>query len=476
MLRLTALLCFITLVFGTACQTVHALDQARPNVVIFFTDDQGYGDLSCFGNPTIHTPHLDQMAAEGMKLTQFYVASPVCSPSRAALLTGSYPKRISMHKHVIFPQYDYGMHTDEHTIADMLSDHGYATGMFGKWHLGHRPGLLPTDQGFDTWYGIPYSNDMSHFQRKPTNQYKFNLPLMRDREVLEWEPDQHVFTKNATEEAVKFIAANKDEPFFVYIPHAMPHIPIYASPEFEDTSKRGLYGDVIEEIDWSVGRVIATLKEHGLDENTIVMFATDNGPWEPFRQYGGSAGPLRGAKGQNWEGGQRVPCIIRWPGKIPANSVQMELTRSIDILPTLAEITGGKLSDKRIDGGSIKGLLLGEDDAEPASDTFLYYSSRGDLNGIRKGPWKLLFNGKEAKEEGGTALFHLEIDISEKWNVAKKHPERVASMKALAEEMDAEITANARPTRKVAETLWEWPKKRMSDPNPNEQGRGPDPE
>ncbi|MEM9345362.1 MAG: sulfatase [Planctomycetota bacterium] len=448
----------------------------KPNVVIFFTDDQGYGDLSCFGNPTIHTPHLDQMAAEGMKLTQFYVASPVCSPSRAALLTGSYPKRIGMHKHVIFPQYDYGMHTDEHTIADMLQAQGYATGMFGKWHLGHRRGLLPTDQGFDTWYGIPYSNDMSTYHRNGKTGYKFNLPLMRDDKVLEWEPDQHVFTKNATEEAVKFIETNKDKPFFVYIPHAMPHIPIYASKEFEGTSKRGLYGDVIEEIDWSVGEVIKTLKQHGLDENTIVMFATDNGPWEPFKQYGGSAGPLRGAKGSNWEGGQRVPCIIRWPAKVPAGSVCMELTRSIDILPTLAEITGGQLSSNKIDGGSIKGLLTGEDGAASASDTFLYYSARGELNGIRKGQWKLLFNGKEAKDVGGTALFHLEIDISEKWNVAKNKPELVEELKALAIKLDQEISSNARPTRKVKETLWEWPSTKSEDPNPNLQGRGPDPE
>ncbi|MEM9110266.1 MAG: sulfatase [Planctomycetota bacterium] len=467
------LLAVSTLLAG---QTPAQQSPGKPNVVIFFTDDQGYGDLSCFGNPTIHTPHLDQMAAQGMKLTQFYVASPVCSPSRAALLTGSYPKRIGMHKHVIFPQYDYGMHPDEHTIADMLQAEGYATGMFGKWHLGHRRGLLPTDQGFDTWYGIPYSNDMSTYHRNEKTGYKYNLPLMRDDEVLEWEPDQHVFTKNATEKAVKFIETNKDKPFFVYIPHAMPHIPIYASKEFEGKSKRGLYGDVIEEIDWSVGQVIETLKKLGLDENTLVMFATDNGPWEPFKQYGGSAGPLRGAKGSNWEGGQRVPCIIRWPAEVPAGSVCMELTRSIDILPTLAEITGGKLSDNTIDGGSIKGLLTGRDGATSASDTFIYYSARGELNGIRKGPWKLLFNGREAKEAGGTALFHLEIDISEKWNVAKNKPELVEELKALAIRLDNEITANARPTLTVAEKLFEFPNKKSKDPNPNQQGRGPDPD
>lgn len=468
--RLAALLPLFALVLSTACHATAQDKATPPNVVIFFTDDQGYGDLSCFGNPTIHTPHLDKMAAEGMKLTQFYVASPVCSPSRAALMTGSYPKRISMHKHVIFPDYDFGMHTDEHTIADMLSDKGYATGMFGKWHLGHRPGLLPTDQGFDTWFGIPYSNDMSTFHRDAKTKYQYNLPLMRDDKVLEWEPDQHVLTKRCTEEAVAFIEKNKDKPFFVYVPHGMPHIPIYASKEFEGTSKRGLYGDVIEEIDWSVGQVIETLKKHNLDENTIVMFATDNGPWAPFRQYGGSAGPLRGAKGSNWEGGQRVPCIVRWPGKVPAGTVQTEMTRSIDILPTLAEITGGKLSENKIDGGSIKGLLLGEEGAASASDTFIYYTSRGELAGIRKGPWKLLFAGKDAKD--GPFLYHLEHDIAEEWDMAKKQPEMVKELKALAIKIDEEITANARPTRKVAETLWEWPNKKFADPNPNEQGRG----
>ncbi|MFK7789042.1 MAG: sulfatase-like hydrolase/transferase, partial [Phycisphaeraceae bacterium] len=311
---------------------------------------------------------------------------------------------------------------------------------------------------------------MSSFHRNEKSKYKYNLPLMRNGKVIEWEPDQHVFTKNATNEATRFITENKDKPLFVYVPHAMPHIPIYASQEFEGTSKRGLYGDVIEEIDWSVGQVIATLKKHGLDENTIVMFATDNGPWRRFNQYGGSSGPLRGAKGQNWEGGQRVPCIVRWPGNIPAGSVCTELTRSIDILPTLAEMTGGTLSDKKIDGGSIAGLLTGKEGATSASDTFLYYTARGDLAGIRKGPWKLLFAGSEAK--GGPFLFHLEVDISEEWDQAKKKPEMVTELKALAIELDAEITANARPTRTVEEMLWEWPNKRFPDPNPNQQGAG----
>jgi len=444
-------------------------DDRPPNIVIVFTDDQGYGDLSCYGHPTIHTPHFDKMAAEGMKLTQFYVASPVCSPSRAALLTGCYPKRVNMHRHVIFPPNDYGLHTDEMTIADMLKAKGYATGCFGKWHLGHRPGLLPTDQGFDAYYGVPYSNDMSTYHRPKNTGYKFNLPLMRGHEVLEWEPDQRVLTKNCTEEAVKFIKQNKDKPFFVYLPHAMPHIPIYASKDFEGKSPRGLYGDVIEEIDWSVGEVLKAVEEIGQDDNTLVIFSTDNGPWKPFRENGGSAGPLRGAKGQNWEGGQRVPCIVRWPGKVPAGTLCRELTRSIDLLPTLAEFTGGSLSDRKIDGGSIAGLLTGEPGATPASDTFLYYTARGELAGIRKGDMKLLFAGNEAK--GGPYLYNVSVDISEEWDKAKKHPELVEELKALAIELDREITENARPTRQVKETLWDWPNIKSPDPNPNRQGR-----
>jgi len=436
-----------------------ALADARPpNIVIFFTDDQGYGDLSCFGNPTIHTPHIDRMAAEGMKLTNFYVASPVCSPSRAALLTGCYPKRVSMHKHVIFPQYDYGLHTDEETIADMLKKRGYATGIFGKWHLGHRPGLLPTDQGFDYFYGVPYSNDMSTFHRPADTKYPYHLPLMRNNEVIEWEPDQRLLTRNCTNEATRFITQNKDNPFFVYIPHSMPHIPIYASEDFEGGSPRGLYGDVIEEIDWSVGEVLETLEKLGLDENTLVLFTSDNGPWLPFKAEGGSAGPLRDGKGSNWEGGQRVPCVVRWPGRIPAGALCREMTRSIDLLPTIAEMTGARLPDRTIDGGSIKGLLLGEPGARPASDTFLYYSAAGKLAGIRKGELKLLYAGPSAK--GGPYLYNVAVDISEEWNLAEKQPETVEALKALAIRMDEAIAAHARPTRKVEQTLWEWPESR----------------
>ena len=426
-----------------------ATDEDRPpNVVIFFTDDQGFGDLSCFGHPTIHTPNVDRMAAEGVKLTQFYVASPVCSPSRAALLTGCYPKRVGMHEHVIFPAYDHGLHPDETTIADVLSDAGYATGCFGKWHLGHRPGLLPTSQGFDTFFGIPYSNDMSQFHRPEGNGYRHSLPLLRDEAVIEWEPDQRLLTRRCTEEAVAFIDAHADEPFFVYVPHAMPHIPIYASEAFAGRSPRGTYGDVIEEIDWSVGEVLDALDRHGVGDETLVIFTTDNGPWLPYKEQGGSAGLLAGGKGGNLEGGQRVPFVARYPDRIPAGLVQRAVATTMDLLPTIAGLAGVTLDrDRPIDGHDIMPLLEGLEGVESPTASFLYYTSRGELAGIRRGRWKLLL-------EPGT-LHDVESDVGEQWNRADRHPEIVAELRRLAVERDAAITAEARPVLEVEETIWD---------------------
>ena len=419
-----------------------------PNVVIFFTDDQGFGDLSCFGHPTIHTPNVDRMAAEGVKLTQFYVASPVCSPSRAALLTGCYPKRVGMHEHVIFPAYDHGLHPDETTIADVLSEAGYATGCFGKWHLGHRPGLLPTSQGFDTFFGIPYSNDMSQFHRPEGNGYRHSLPLLRDEAVIEWEPDQRLLTRRCTEEAVAFIDAHADEPFFVYVPHAMPHIPIYASEAFAGRSPRGTYGDVIEEIDWSVGEVLDALDRHGVDDETLVIFTTDNGPWLPFKERGGSAGLLAGGKGGNLEGGQRVPFVARYPDRIPAGLVQRAVATTMDLLPTIAGLAGVTLRDDRpIDGHDIMPLLEGLAGVESPTASFLYYTARGELAGIRRGRWKLLL-------QPGT-LHDVESDVGEQWDRADRHPELVAELRRLAIERGAAITAGARPVLEVEETIWD---------------------
>ena len=409
-----------------------------PNVIVVFTDDQGYGDLSCYGHPTIHTPNIDRLAAQGMKLTQFYVASPVCSPSRAALLTGCYPKRVGMHEHVIFPAYDYGLHPDEVTIADALKTRGYATGCFGKWHLGHRAGLLPTDQGFDTFFGVPYSNDMAQFHRKPDNEYRFRLPLMRDTEVVEWEPEQRLLTQRYTDAALDFIREHREGPFFVYLPHSMPHIPIYASEDFEGRSPRGLYGDVIEEIDANVGRIVATVDELGLTDDTLIVFTSDNGPWLPFKERGGSAGPLRGGKGTNWEGGQREPAIAYWPGHIPAGAVCREVTTSMDLLPTIAGFAGAELpADRPIDGHDVGALLTGDRTASSPTDVFLYYAARGPLAAIRRGPWKLWLESGE--------LYHLEHDVGEERDAARRHPELVDELRALALERDAAITAGARP-------------------------------
>lgn len=433
----------VALLALSGCQTTSAsIPKGPPNVVIIFTDDQGFGDLSCYGHPTIHTPHIDRLAADGAKLTQFYVASPVCSPSRAALLTGCYPKRVGMHKHVIFPQYDYGLHTDEVTIADMLREQGYATGCFGKWHLGHRPGLLPLDQGFDEYVGVPYSNDMAQIHRGKNSKYKFRLPFMNGNKVVEWEPDQRELTKRYTEATVDFIERNKDQPFFAYVPHSMPHIPLYASKDFKGTSPRGLYGDVIEEIDWSVGQITKTLDRLGLSDNTLVVFMSDNGPWLPFKLNGGSAGLLRGGKGSNWEGGQRVPFVAKWPARIPKGRVCREVATTMDLMPTLAAVCGGELAaDRKIDGHDVRELLFATAGAKSKMEQFLYYTSKGALAGIRRGSWKLKLEPLE--------LFHVERDVSEQWNVAKKQPELVTELRELATQLDAEITEQARPTRTV---------------------------
>jgi len=448
------LLALPLLTSGLACQNIAGANRTgtagdRPNVVIVFTDDQGYGDLSCYGHPTIHTPHIDAMAASGVKATQFYVAAPLCSPSRAALLTGCYPKRVGMHDHVIFPGYDYGLHTDEDTLADVLQRAGYATGCFGKWHLGHRPGLLPLDQGFDRYFGVPYSNDMAQFHRKPDSSYGFRLPLIDDDEVIEWEPDQALLTRRCTEAAVAFIDEHASQgPFFAYVPHSMPHIPIYASAEFEGKSPRGLYGDVIEEIDWSVGELLAALDRNGVTENTLVIFTTDNGPWLPFKRHGGTAGMLRGGKGSNWEGGQRVPFVAQWPGRIPPATMCREVIKAMDLLPTIAHLAGAELDPEReIDGHDVIGLLCSVPGATSPTEHFVYYTSNGELAAIRRGPYKLVLKSGE--------LYDVEQDISEKWNLAKEEADLVQELRELALALDADIERGARPVLHVEELLFD---------------------
>lgn len=422
---------------------------SKPNVIVIYADDLGYGDLACFGHPTIKTPALDRMAAEGMKFTQFYSAAPVCTPSRAALITGRYPIRSGMcsdKRRVLFPNSGGGIPASEVTLAEALKATGYQTACVGKWHLGHLPQFLPTNNGFDSYLGIPYSNDMDRIADrklgrsiflKPEVKY-WNVPLMRDTEIIEQPADQTTITKRYTEETIKLIRKNKQQPFFIYLAHNMPHVPLFRSQEFQDKSRRGLFGDVIEEIDWSVGQILEELKSQGLDQNTIVWFCSDNGPWLIFDEQGGSAGLLRDGKGSTWEGGMREPTIAWWPGHIPAGSVSQELGSTMDIYTTSIKLAGGTVpTDRVVDGVDLTSVLLEEGNSP--RDEMVYY--RGTkLMAIRKGPWKAHFITKPAygrepfQEHDPPVLYHLEHDPSEKYDVAKDHPEVIKTLNAAAEQ------------------------------------------
>lgn len=421
-----------------------------PNVIVIFADDLGYGDLGCFGHPTIHTPNLDRMAAEGVKLTQFYSASSVCTPSRAALMTGRLPIRSGMCsdvRRVLFPNSGGGLPESEITIAEALRKQGYATACIGKWHLGHLPQFLPTRNGFDRYFGIPYSNDMDRVNDAPGGRQAFwqpeskyfHVPLMRDEEIIERPADQTTITKRYTQEAVQFITENQEKPFFIYMPHNLPHVPLFRSEDFADKSKRGLYGDVVEEIDWSVGQVLDTLRELKIDKRTIVWFTSDNGPWLSFDSHGGSAGLLREGKGMTWEGGMRVPAIAWWPGTIPAGQTSAALASTLDILPTSIKMAGGEVpTDRIIDGFDLTEMLKGTTDS-PRNGMYFYRGVR--LMAIRKGPWKAHFitqgsysGDTQPKTHDPPLLYHLDVDPSEKWDVAKDHPEVVAELLQAAQE------------------------------------------
>lgn len=427
---------------------------AKPNFVVIFVDDMGYGDLGCYGHPTIKTPNIDKMATEGQRWTNFYVAANVCSPSRAALLTGRLPVRNGMDtqkRRVFFPDSDGGLPQSEITIAKMLKEADYQTACVGKWHLGHLEQYLPTSHGFDYYFGIPYSNDMDpttdlgHYRAclDPEIEY-FNVPLMRNTEIIERPANQHTITKRYTEEAVNFISGNKDKPFFLYLAHSMPHVPLFASEDFLGKSERGLYGDVIEELDWSVGQILSTLKQEGLDKNTFVVFTSDNGPWVVLDHHGGSAGLLYGAKATSYEGGMRVPGIFWWPGRIKPAVIHDKLGSTLDLLPTIAKLAGLSLPDDRtFDGYDISSVLL-EEQGNPRDEMLFYHGL--EVFAARKGDYKLYFyrnNPKGYPERlaklDSVQLFHLQHDPSERFNLAGQYPGIVREITEMVERHKATL-------------------------------------
>ncbi len=420
----------------------------RPNFVIIFCDDMGYGDLSSFGHPTIKTPNLDAMAAEGQKWTNFYVAACVCTPSRAGLLTGRLPVRNGMcsdTRRVLFPDSSGGLPATEITIASALKKEGYRTAAVGKWHLGHLPQYLPTSHGFESYFGIPYSNDMDmlrredHFALAEKGDFSlYNVPLMQDEKIVERPADQTTITRRYTEEAIKKINEFGDEPFFIYLAHNLPHIPLFRSDDFKDTSTAGIYGDVIEEIDWSVGEVRRALDEAGVSEETLVVFTSDNGPWLRFKHHGGTAGMLRDGKGSTWEGGMREPTIMAWPGTIEPQIVH-EMGATLDLLPTFVSLAGGSLPDDRtFDGYDLSAFLKGESKTGPRDEMFYYHGEQ--LFAVRKGQFKAHFKTKTSYTKQKVAeihnpplLYHLGIDPGEQWDVAGENPEVLKSLQELAE-------------------------------------------
>lgn len=422
-----------------------------PNIVLIFCDDLGYADIGPFGSKT-PTPNLDRFAREGTRFTDLYVGQAVCSASRAAILTGCYPNRVGI-LGALGPRSKVGLSTNEVTIARLLKGQGYATAMFGKWHLGDAPKFLPTRHGFDQWFGLPYSNDM--WPHHPTGGATYPpLPLYENERVIQVMPDQTQLTTWYTERAVNFIERNRSQPFFLYLPHSMPHVPLFVSSKFRGKSGQGIFGDVIMEIDWSVGQILDALKRTGLDENTLVVFTSDNGPWLSYGDHAGSAGPLREGKGTSFDGGVRTPCLMRWPGKVPPGRVCREPVTTMDMMPTVARITGATAPlDRIIDGRDISPLMFGTAGARsPHEAIFIYW--RQELQAVRSGQWKLHFphdylhidvpgaGGKPGivgERHIGRALFDLEADPGETNDVSKDNPQIVARLQDLAQRCRADL-------------------------------------
>ena len=406
-----------------------------PNVVIVFIDDMGYGDIGPFGATKQKTPNLDRMAKEGMKLTSFY-AAPVCSVSRAQLLTGCYGARVSV-PGVYPPASSNGLNPAEHTVAERLKERGYVTQCIGKWHVGDQPEFLPTKQGFDHYFGIPYSNDM---QRKSTETGQRVVPLVRDDKVAELLTDeaQSRIVERYTDEAVRFLRENRERPFFLYLPHSAVHTPIHPGAAFAGKSANGRFGDWVEEVDWSTGKVLDTLKELKLDRRTLVMFTSDNGPWLIKGTDGGSAGPLRGGKGSTWEGGMREPTLAWWPGRIAPGTVSDAVAGTIDLLPTVVSITGGQVpAEPVIDGRDLSPVLFGKAKQSPREAH--YYFAGYNLQAVRQGPWKLAIAAQPGITGNEPRLYNLDQEIGEQTDVAAAHPDVVAKLQALATRMAAEI-------------------------------------
>ena len=447
---------------------------SSPNVVLFFMDDLGYGDLSVTGALDYTTPNLDRMAAEGSRFTNFLVAQPICSASRAALMTGCYPNRLGI-SGALGPNSPIGLNPDEETLAELLKERGYTTGIFGKWHLGDKKEFLPLQQGFDEYYGVPYSHDMwplhPTIKFPPLNWIEGNEKKQEIKNL----DDASQITSTVTTKALSFIRRHKNQPFFLYVPHPLPHVPLATSVSFRGKSKRGIFGDVLTELDASIGQVMDELKKQGIDKNTVVIFISDNGPWFNYGDHAGSTGGLREGKATTFEGGNRVPCIIRWPGVVPAGRVSNKLLTTMDILPTVAKLCGARLPKKRIDGIDWANLLKGDNSVVPR-DHFYYYYRKNSLEAVRQGNWKLVFAHPGRTYEGflpgqggqpgatnenhafPMALYNLQRDPGERYNVLEQQPDRVAELEGLAREARADLGddlqqkpgTNLRPSGRVA--------------------------
>ena len=426
---------------------------SKPNVIVILTDDQGYADIGCFGARDIRTPNIDRMAVNGMKFNDFYAGSSVSSPSRASIMTGCYPQRVGI-PFVLFPNHLRGISPEELTLAEMFHQAGYSTAAVGKWHLGHQPGALPLQQGFDQFFGLPYSNDM----KPPTDP---DLPLYNNNSIIEYNPDQSQLTTRYTEYATSFIKENKDKPFFLYLAHSMPHVPLAVSDKFKGKSGRGLYGDVIMEIDWSIGEIYKTLKKNGIDKNTWVIYMSDNGPWLLFGNHGGSPGNLREGKTTSFDGGQRVFCLMTWPEIIPAGSQCDEIVVNFDLLPTAAKYLGIPLPNHKIDGEDIFPLISGQPNAKSPHEAFYYYYLEKP-EAIRVGDWKFVLehpyifvtepgmDGKRGKQELRTAeraLYNLREDIGETRNRIAEFPEKADSLEKMLMDFEKNLRANIRPAK-----------------------------